>query len=145
MTERGLTPLIEACRLKNKELVQLLLQVPGITINLVDNTGQFLYTSREIESMLDQFKLRNNLKGMKRKSDGGNNPQELPETKMIKVPECPVCMERYYENDKIYQCASGHFLCQRCHLRIKDCPRCRTKIVGRSHDFEQILFSVLPN
>jgi len=43
-----------------------------------------------------------------------------------KVPDhlkCPVCIE--IPQGKIFQCKSGHAICEACHFRLGNCPQCR--------------------
>ena len=48
--------------------------------------------------------------------------------------ECPICFNEMKPNKKIYQCQSGHILCEDCFGRIKKkdkiCPFCKIDIVS---------------
>merc|ERR1712059_56053 len=58
-------------------------------------------------------------------------------------PECPVCCNKLAKM-KIYQCASGHSVCQACRNNpaLKCCPTCRQKLVGRATNMEQFLATI---
>lgn len=42
--------------------------------------------------------------------------------------ECPVCLELPKVGSKIYQCRSGHIICETCNERLDVCPTCRAKL-----------------
>ena len=48
--------------------------------------------------------------------------------------ECPICFNEIKPNEKIYQCQSGHILCEECFSKIKKrskiCPSCKIDIVS---------------
>jgi len=56
-------------------------------------------------------------------------------------PECPYCMEELEPPAKIYQCLSGHLICESCQSKpaIKDCPSCHQQISGRNRGLETFL------
>ena len=71
-----------------------------------------------------------------RTRDLENRIRELEENR--KVPECPVCFERFQKDRPIFSCGDGHHLCGSCksHRSVRVCPRCRKRFTGRAIDFE---------
>ena len=47
--------------------------------------------------------------------------------------ECSICFEIPVVETKVYQCSSGHILCQTCHCKMIVCPTCQ-KNLRFSHD-----------
>ncbi|ODM92666.1 E3 ubiquitin-protein ligase Siah1 [Orchesella cincta] len=68
--------------------------------------------------------------------------QQACESKMDDHLKCPICFE--IPEKEIYQCASGHTICDTCSSSLKLCPQCRepygTKKI-RNRALEQILDS----
>ena len=64
--------------------------------------------------------------------------------KRPRVPtlECPVCANDIESGDNVHQCKRGHFLCENCGSRVKKCPECRGKVVGRAFGFEKFFASL---
>merc|ERR1711915_85674 len=60
--------------------------------------------------------------------------------------ECPVCLEEMRPPVRIWQCVSGHAVCEECRKSplVKDCPSCRQKIVGRNIPAEKLARSLFP-
>merc|ERR1719369_864509 len=44
--------------------------------------------------------------------------------------ECPVCLEEMCPPTSIWQCSTGHVLCQTCRYKVKTCPSCRKRFMG---------------
>ena len=48
--------------------------------------------------------------------------------------ECPICFNEIRPHEKIYQCQSGHILCEECFSKIKErtkiCPSCKVEIAS---------------
>lgn len=61
--------------------------------------------------------------------------------------ECPVCLEEMRPPTRIWQCVSGHPVCDTCirSPRVKECPTCRQKIVGRNVLAEKLAKSLYGN
>jgi len=61
--------------------------------------------------------------------------------------ECPVCLEEMRPPVRIWQCVSGHAVCEGCRKSplVKDCPTCRQKIVGRNILAEKLAKSLYPH
>ena len=59
-----------------------------------------------------------------------------------RIPECPVCYERFTGQSQVFQCQQGHFLCGSCGPRTHICPTCRGTMIGRCNGFEQFLQSL---
>ena len=76
------------------------------------------------------------------------------------IPECHVCLEKFQEKIHVYNCFNGHFtcgtcinsmICPRCNgeyinhfickscTKFMTCPRCNEMIIGRAHDFENMI------
>ena len=55
--------------------------------------------------------------------------------------ECPVCLVEMLPPTKIWQCRSGHLVCQSCRRNPNmgsRCPVCRQEIIGRATTLEKI-------
>ena len=61
--------------------------------------------------------------------------------------ECPVCLEDMKPPVRIWQCLSGHAVCDLCRKSplVRDCPTCRQKIVGRNILAEKLAKSLYGN
>ena len=59
-----------------------------------------------------------------------------------RIPECPVCFERFTGQSQVFQCQQGHFVCGTCGPRAHICPTCRGRMIGRCNGFEQFLQSL---
>ena len=75
--------------------------------------------------------------------DGASSPDQLPSmdpsgyidrTQMMKLFECPVCLEVAWPPVKIYQCMQGHIICDTCkaHPQMGNCPICRQLLSQKS-------------
>lgn len=55
---------------------------------------------------------------------------------------CPICMNPYIAEIKIFQCVQGHSICENCYNKLKntkDCPTCRSGYNGtRNYDLENM-------
>merc|ERR1712059_54202 len=65
--------------------------------------------------------------------------------KQNRAPECPICFDLMSPPGKIFQCGSGHFVCESCEPRVRlsgnCCPTCRMGLTGRATGMEQFLRS----
>ncbi|XP_049818334.1 uncharacterized protein LOC126264434 [Aethina tumida] len=69
-----------------------------------------------------------------------NNNNELE--KMAQFFECPVC--KTFMKPPIYQCQSGHSVCNLCRPRLDKCPSCRAPFgATRNYSLEGMTSSVL--
>ena len=61
---------------------------------------------------------------------------------LLKEAECPVCLQEM--TGRIWQCESGHLLCETCHNRpeVATCPTCRAQFMGRATAVEQIVKTI---
>eukprot|EP00092_Neocalanus_flemingeri_P028665 GFUD01031126.1.p1 GENE.GFUD01031126.1~~GFUD01031126.1.p1 ORF type:complete len:521 (+),score=127.53 GFUD01031126.1:84-1646(+) len=61
--------------------------------------------------------------------------------KTLAAPECPYCMEELRPPGRIFQCFTGHLICQKClaNPSIRECPTCSQKIIGRNRGLENFL------
>ena len=61
--------------------------------------------------------------------------------------ECPVYLEEMKPPVRIWQCLSGHAVCELCRKSplVRDCPTCRQKIVGRNILAEKLARTLHPN
>lgn len=54
--------------------------------------------------------------------------------------QCHVCFEEYKVNQKIWQCRSGHSVCQSCQGQLDECPFCKAPYEGtRNYAVEEIV------
>eukprot|EP00092_Neocalanus_flemingeri_P007955 GFUD01008583.1.p1 GENE.GFUD01008583.1~~GFUD01008583.1.p1 ORF type:complete len:526 (+),score=119.50 GFUD01008583.1:82-1659(+) len=63
--------------------------------------------------------------------------QKTSET--LAAPECPYCMEELRPPRHIFQCFTGHLICEKCLAKWRDCPTCSQKIIGRNRGLESFL------
>merc|ERR1712172_112711 len=61
---------------------------------------------------------------------------ELRQTESERTLECPVCLNPLRSPVQMFQCVSGHIVCGNCKPKIQACPKCRERMMGRAHDFE---------
>ena len=92
--------------------------------------------SESIISKLETVKVNLDMKSLL--EPGGGAISEL---------ECPVCLEEMRPPVRIWQCVSGHAVCEGCRKSplVKDCPTCRQKIVGRNILAEKLAKSLYPH
>lgn len=51
---------------------------------------------------------------------------------------CPVCMVVF--EGRIIQCSQGHAVCEKCRLKLTDCPHCRACYTGtRNYVLEAVI------
>merc|ERR1711993_105932 len=74
----------------------------------------------------DHFQIFKNLR------KGSPDLQEV----IKRIPECPICFEKFKSGCEVFQCGQGHFICGKCRSQVQSCPRCRSGLIGRCHDFE---------
>lgn len=77
-----------------------------------------------------------------------NKETELPDmiSSARRELECPVCMEVMAPPNRIWQCKSGHVICETCKERVKTepgsqnaCPTCKTApFIGRNLALERV-------
>ena len=146
----GWSPITYAINDGNSDILRILLTIPNINPNITDFRGRTLYQIAKekvsthlpavgyIECLLllsEDSRIKLNIKRKEKERDTIKDDG-------VKAPECPICYERYSRNSNIFQCSQGHFVCQRCNRQISHCPKCRGKMIGRAHDFEQFLHSL---
>merc|ERR1711892_362620 len=70
----------------------------------------------------------------------------LQPARSISELECPVCLEEMRPPVRIWQCVSGHAVCEGCRKSplVRDCPTCRQKIVGGNILAEKLARSLYP-
>lgn len=65
---------------------------------------------------------------------------------MSKSLQCHVCFEEYKVNERIWQCRSGHSVCQRCRNHLDKCPFCKAPYEGtRNYAVEEIVGEIKIN
>ena len=113
----GYSPIIFSWKNKKHEMFQRLLTVPNIELDGLQN------------NIIDSF-FTDCLK-------------KLPDmSRKVRTPSCPVCYDRFPKNGRIFQCLSGHFICENCRPGVTNCPTCRAAMLGRCIDFEQFLLTL---
>merc|ERR1711936_73972 len=76
------------------------------------------------------------------KSELSDNPTDYV---ICQELECPVCLTEMLPPVKIWQCASGHAVCQSCKRNPninRKCPTCRQGIMGRATVLEKMAGSL---
>ena len=87
---------------------------------------------RKIES--EDFKTYKKLKEENKYFERCYETEEFDNVLQPIKRECPICFNEIRTNEKIYQCQSGHILCEKCFSKIKEkskiCPSCKIDIVS---------------
>jgi len=113
--------------------------------------------AKEMEEMEEKQKQQREWKVAARKEKlksvikhlGGEESRDVasptsPTTKsiLIKESECPICLQEML--GRIWQCESGHLVCEDCHNRpeVSCCPTCRSNFMGRATAVEQIVKTI---
>ena len=68
--------------------------------------------------------------------------------KLAEEFECPVCLTEMKPPTRIYQCQSGHPVCDYCFrwcTNQTSCPTCRMRMVGRSTLVEKLAYQFYSN
>jgi len=121
--------------LKNNKLdiLKHLLDTPSLDVNVTDANGNTLMKiakGRDLQEILEllpgtmEYKVKQLEEAMKRK-----------------IPECPICLQNFQADTRIFQCINGHVLCEECKNKLvrKVCPTCKLNVDGRAHYFEDFL------
>ena len=87
---------------------------------------------RKIES--EEFKTYKKLKVENMHFERCYETEEFDNVLQPVKRECPICFNEIRPNEKIYQCQSGHILCEECFSKIKKrsktCPSCKIDIAS---------------
>ena len=89
-------------------------------------------------------KLKNMIKHLGDNKDKDYAPPPSPTMRsvLMKESECPICLQEMLS--RIWQCESGHLVCEDCHSRpeVACCPTCRSDFMGRATAVEQIVKTI---
>ena len=122
----GDTPVMYCLKNNKIEMARCLINTPGVDLDTVDREGRYLETiARERDLNILSLVCRANTTNI-----------------ASRIPECPVCYERFTGQSQVFQCQQGHFVCGTCRPRVQTCPVCRGPMMGRCHGAEQILQSL---
>ena len=122
----GDTPVMYCLKNNKIEMARCLINTPGVDLDTVDGDGRYLESiARERDLNILSLVCRANTNNI-----------------ASRIPECPVCRERFTGASQVFQCQQGHFVCGTCRPRVENCPICRGNMMGRSHGFEEFLGSV---
>ena len=122
----GDTPVMYCLKNNKIEMARCLINTPGVDLDTVDRDGRYLETiARERDLNILSLVCRANTTNI-----------------ASRIPECPVCYERFTGQSQVFQCQQGHFVCGTCRPRVHTCPVCRGNMMGRCHGAEQILQSL---
>jgi len=123
----GDTPVMFCVKNNKIEMARCLINTPGVDLDTVDRDGKYLETvARERDLSLLSLVCRANTDNI-----------------ADRIPECPVCFERFRGQSQVFQCEQGHFICGDCRPRVQNCPTCRGRMLqARCHGAEQILQSL---
>lgn len=70
-------------------------------------------------------------------SEGKSDSRNPLNEKLLSDLECPVCFQ--YMTSPIYMCDRGHSICNKCKVKILDCPTCRHQLRdSRNYTLEKI-------
>merc|ERR1711936_1132743 len=119
----GDTPVMFCIKQGLTGLARCLINTPQVDLDTVDRDGNYLETvARERDLSILSMVCRANISSI-----------------ASRLPECPVCYEKFRQSSQVFQCEQGHFVCGRCSSRVQTCPTCRGKIMGRCNGLEQFL------
>ena len=122
----GDTPVMYCLKNNKIEMARCLINTPGVDLDTVDRDGKYLETiARERDLNILSLVCRANTTNI-----------------ASRIPECPVCYERFTGQSQVFQCQQGHFVCGTCRPRVHTCPVCRGNMMGRCNGFEQFLQSL---
>merc|ERR1712062_56368 len=123
----GDTPVMFCVKNNKIEMARCLINTPGVDLDTMDRDGKYLETvARERDLSLLSLVCRANTDNI-----------------ADRIPECPVCFERFRGQSQVFQCEQGHFICGDCRPRVQNCPTCRGRMLqARCHGAEQILQSL---
>ena len=122
----GETPVMYCLKNNKIEMARCLINTPGVDLDTVDRDGKHLETiARERDLNILSLVCRANTTNI-----------------ASRIPECPVCYERFTGQSQVFQCQQGHFVCGTCRPRVQTCPVCRGIMMGRCNGFEQFLQSL---
>jgi len=120
----GDTPLMFCLKNNKVEMARLLLSNPRVDIHTSNNDGKYpenIAREKNLREILDLMKI------------------SPPPSLESRIPDCPVCFEKFSKNSEVHHCKTGHFVCGSCRPRVRNCPTCRGRILGRAHGFEEFL------
>ena len=105
----GDTPVMFCLKNNKIEMARCLINTPGVDLDTVDRDGKHLETiARERDLNILSLVCRANTTNI-----------------ASRIPECPVCYERFTGQSQVFQCQQGHFVCGTCRPRVNNCPTCR--------------------
>jgi len=125
-----------------------------LTKQVKDSYKMKVRQGRELEEMVEKQKQQKEMKIAERKAKLTNMIQHLGGSEykdvatptsptmrsvLMKESECPICLQEML--GRIWQCESGHLVCEDCHSRpeVGCCPTCRANFMGRATAVEQIV------
>jgi len=120
----GDTPLMFCLKNNKTEMARVLLSNPKVKLQTKNYEGKYPETIAREENLKEILGL------MESRREGID---------MASESECPVCFEKFNRNSEVHQCQEGHFVCRKCRPRVRDCPTCRGRMMGRAHGFEEHL------
>ena len=112
---------------------------------LEENNYNFEKTTEDLleiepnETKINEKMVRN--RNLDHKKDAEEKPKAATKSNVIPIPTCPVCYEALKPPKRIFQCTSGHLVCETCKSQpmLRGCPTCRQPIMGRATAMEQLL------
>eukprot|EP00092_Neocalanus_flemingeri_P094643 GFUD01120352.1.p1 GENE.GFUD01120352.1~~GFUD01120352.1.p1 ORF type:complete len:557 (+),score=120.11 GFUD01120352.1:86-1756(+) len=125
-------------------------EITGLSENLSKNQRDNLYNSHEGFKWI-WGKVDNDYQSLNKLVEDQVEAQTLvlldtfsqKSAKGLAAPECPYCMEDFRPPGRIFQCFTGHLICEEClaNPSFRDCPTCSQKIIGRNRGLESFLES----
>ena len=128
-----------------------------LTKQVKDSYKMKVRQGRELEEMVEKQKQQKEWKIAERKAKlknmikhlGGSEDKDVVtptsptmRSALMKESECPICLQEML--GRIWQCESGHLVCEDCHSRpeVACCPTCRANFMGRATAVEQIVKTI---
>jgi len=94
-----------------------------------------------LERQLTGLMSRNDTTGSSSNYKPKTQDKDSPPGLSLPCPRCQVCDDLMMPPVHIYQCSSGHFVCEHCHskLHVTVCRTCMGEYVGRATGMETYL------
>jgi len=120
---------------------QLAKQHDELTNKMADQVRQLQLEKADVETTLLNVRIEQERKARLEKSKGHH--RHLTENQLAKVYralECICCFDATSKK-RIFQCQSGHLICEECHqvLSVKECPTCKTPYSGTTGHIRNLL------
>jgi len=145
----GYSPLMKAIKAEKTAMARMLIKCSRVDLGTRDRNGASLQRiAREggLSEICDLIEEAKDARSDAKIRQLAEEKAELSRSLLEKIPECPVCLERFQKDRPIFICIFGHHICGSCKANkikaIKVCPTCQRPFSGRAHDFEKFVSDI---